>query len=755
MAETGAVVAATLDAAFGVEVREGRTRLAVDVTHRIGAATLWIRTADTGAVLRELATDLIPEQRLVLSVDTTERLEIELEVGHRSLLRWASPSPVAPDDAPPAPATEPAPPSELGSVEELYLAGRHLEQYRHATRSPEPYWSEALRRDPGHAATHTALGLRRYREARFAVAERHLRTAVDRVTALNPNPAEGAAHYLLGLTLVQLGREDEAYPLLAKATWLRQWVAPGSHQLALIDARAGRHELALARAGAALQADPEQLQIRDLRVLLLRRLGREREAQQALDATLRLDPLDAWARDLSGQVAAVGGLDEAQTLIDVALEYARCGEDAAAARLFNRAREHNADLPLGQTASALIADYHAAVVLDRLGKTSAAAAARDRARSGDRTWNFPSRLEDVQALRSALATQPTDATAAALLGHWHYAHAGPDEAINLWRQSAEHDPHDPVVWRNLAIATYNQLGDSDQAIADYQRALELCPLDARLWYESDQLLKRIGASPDVRLRRLERGQVPIGDRDDLCVEYAQLLVTADRADEALKVLQGRRFQPCEGGEGLVLNAWERTRLALCEGALAAADPVTALTHARAAIDVPSSLGEERHPLANPARLLLMLGIAAEATGDLAQARRSWQEAAEAQGDFTEMATHTYSENTYSSVLAARRLGEQELADTLVTGLTEHVEQVASSPATIDYFATSLPAALLFDDDPQHRRDQTVHLLRAQLALLAGDETAARTHLGQVQDTDLGHDLSRHLSGRSESLETIS
>ena len=61
------------------------------------------------------------------------------------------------------PAREPDPPAEVGSVEELYLTGRHLEQYRHATRSPEPYWSEALSRDPGHAPTHTALGARRYR----------------------------------------------------------------------------------------------------------------------------------------------------------------------------------------------------------------------------------------------------------------------------------------------------------------------------------------------------------------------------------------------------------------------------------------------------------------------------------------------------------------------------------------------------------------------------------------------------------------
>ena len=188
------------------------------------------------------------------------------------------------------PAREPAPPAKVASVEELYLIGRHLEQYRHATRSPEPYWSEALARDPGHAPTHTALGARRYRQGRFAEAEHHLRSAVTRLTTLNPNPEVGEAHYLLGLTLVRLGRDEEAYAAFAKSTWLAAWVAPGNHQLALIDARHGRHALALERAEAALRARPDQLQVRDLAVLLLRRLGRNAEAEQLLAETLRTGP---------------------------------------------------------------------------------------------------------------------------------------------------------------------------------------------------------------------------------------------------------------------------------------------------------------------------------------------------------------------------------------------------------------------------------------------------------------------------------
>ena len=104
-------------------------------------------------------------------------------------------------------------------------------------------------------------------------------------------------------------------------------------------------------------------------------------------------------------------------------------------------------------------------------------------------------------------------------------------------------------------------------------------------------------------------------RDDLAVEYCQLLVNADRPAAALRVLTGRRFQPWEGGEGQVLRAWERTHLALADAALDDADAPTAVSHVQAAIHSPASLGEARHPLANPARLLLALGDAFDAAGD--------------------------------------------------------------------------------------------------------------------------------------------
>ncbi|MGC3992564.1 MAG: hypothetical protein QM779_00265, partial [Propionicimonas sp.] len=157
------------------------------------------------------------------------------------------------------------------------------------------------------------------------------------------------------------------------------------------------------------------------------------------------------------------------------------------------------------------------------------------------------------------------------------------------------------------------------------------------------------------------------------------------------------------------------------------------------------LGEARHPLASPAALLLALGDARAAAGDDAGAARAWVEAAGASGDFAAMNPTDYSENTYFSILAARRSGDAGRAATLTDGLAGHIELLAATPATIDYFATSLPTLLLFHDDPQQARDCEVRLLRAELALLEGDHDAAAALLDRLLADDPSHELSLDLS----------
>ncbi len=715
--EIGPVHAATVDAAVRVDVEPDGVRVGLAVTAvRPGCR---IRLEDgSGTVLAETVADLAPgaPHRSRIALDVPERLVLRVLHGDTELVAWDSRVPDAPGAAP---ATEPPAPQDVASVEELALIGAHLQQYRHATRSPEPYWREALRRDPGHVASNVGLAGRAYRRAGFAETEALLTAAVERLTAHNANPADTTALYALGLVLERQGRADEAYARYAAAAWARAWRAPAGYRMARLDAAAGRDAAALDRLADVRRVEPEHLQARALAALLLRRTGRTEEATELLQDTLVLDPLDWWSRDLAGLPLTT----DAQTCLDVALEYAGVGEPEAALRVLDAAAEREAARPLGQTAAGPLIEYHRA----GLGK--------GLARTADPTWCFPSRLDDVAVLERAVGADPTDARALALLGHWRYAVGRADDAIAAWRASAALDPSDPVVWRNLGLAAWNHLGDADEARAAYDRALA-AGTDARLVFESDQLDARRGVPPDRRLDGLLDVRGLVETRDDATVALAHLLLTAGRLEEARALLLGRTFQPWEGGEGEVLRAWDR----LCR--LAAARPGgSAVAAIDAALDPPASLGEARHPLASTAALHLLRGDALAAAGDHDAARAAWERAAR-DGDFLEMSADPHSEATYFSVLALRRLGRDADARRRTDSLRAFVDSLertlATGPVTVDYFATSLPSMLLFAEDPAVARRRRVAFLRAQLDVLGGASERARKRLDALLADDPHH-----------------
>jgi tetratricopeptide (TPR) repeat protein len=360
-----------------------------------------------------------------------------------------------------------------------------------------------------------------------------------------------------------------------------------------------------------------------------------------------------------------------------------------------------------------------------------------RSHSRPLTWCFPSRLEDVAVLERA---DPADARALALLGHWRYSVGRADDAIAAWRASAALDPSDPVVWRNLGLATWNHLGDAGEARAAYDRALAVAGDDARLVFESDQLDARRGVPPQERLDRLLDARGLVETRDDAVVALAHLLLTAGRLEEARALLLGRAFQPWEGGEGEVLRVWDR----LCR--LAAARPGgNAVAAIDAALDPPASLGEARHPLASVAALQLLRGDALAAAGDENAARAAWELAAR-DGDFLAMSAEPHSEATYHCVLALRRLGRGTDAAGRTESLRAWVDGLDAAPVAVDYFATSLPSMLLFAEDPAATRRRRVAFLRAQLDVLDGAPERARERLDALLHDDPHHLDALELAG---------
>lgn len=724
--EIGVPDTANLHAALRT-VREGnQIHVHLFVTRAIDDATVQLTDA-TGntAVWRG---DLRPEEPLhtTLSLQNTEAVwALHVEAAGETILCYASaeitPAP-APDEA-----TEPPAPEQIASLDELYLTGLHLEQYRHATRSPEPYWREVLERDPGDSRVNNALGRMHLRRGEFALAESHLRTAIARLTLRNPNPYDSEAYYNLGMALLFQDRVDAAYDAFYKATWSAAWRGPAFHRLAEIDIRNGRLAAAMEHLDRSLRADAENLNVLNLRVVVLRLLGQSAEAEAALTTIRSIDPLDIWSRFLATGLPP----EDAGQRLDLAYDCVRAGLLQNAERVLEGATD-------------AMEIYTLALISAMRDKPARCRELLDQAAKADPAYVFPSRIDEMRVLEAAIAANPRDARAPYYLGNFLYDRRRHREAIVQWENATKLDPDFPTAWRNLGIAYYNVEHDEARARDAFHRAREAAPNDARILYEYDQLRKRMGDEPATRLADLGTQSELVALRDDLSVELASLYNQVGRTAEALALLLSRSFQPWEGGEGLVLGEYVRAHLLLGRMALETGDAQTAIEHFQAADHPPQSLSEARHLLANSSNIEFWLGEAWSAAGDAARARQHWERAARQRGDFQQMQVRSVSEMTYWSAMALRRLGRDEDASSLFVHILSYAATLDKETPKIDYFATSLPTMLLFEEDLKRRQRITATFLHAQALLGLGQSAAAQVALDEVCTLDRSHAGARDL-----------
>ncbi len=698
----GPAIAANTEAALSFRRTQSTLHLGVATTSE--HAQLHVRVTNmAGKVVHEERVGVGPGRPWLR--DLRVRGKVRVAVGELLVFDEAAKRAAAPLET----ASEPPAPSEIASADELYVTGLHLEQYRHATRDPVAYWREALRRDPGDARCNLALGRWHLRRGEFEAAETCLQRSVARATQRNPNPADGEAHFQLGRCLVALERWTEAEEAFGKAQWNQAWTAASGRALAELACRRGHWRLADERLAQAARFDPDHLWTRCLQVLVWRELARDVDAQQLIEATTALDPAHGFACELAGR----GFVGDNRVRLDFATDLCRAGFFSAALDLLGGAdiRARDGSLPL--------IHYARARLLDQLGRGAAAAKARSQARRAPTEGGFPATLYDLANLQAAVRVDPSDALAHRLLGCWLYDRRRHEEGMNHWRQAVRHDPADVVAWRCLGIGAFNINRDPAAARRAYDRAVKLAPDDARLIYERDQLWARCGESAVKRQRALARRLDVVSRRDDLSVVWAELLNALNRPAEALRYLQSRTFQPWEGGEGGALGQYVRARLLLGQSALSSGNVDEARAQFAAAREIPPNLGEARHLLANEADVRYWNGVAAEAAGDLSAAREHWEAAARTTQDFQGMAVKPYSELTEFAIRSLQKLGRQREARQLARGLRDYARTLRRTPAKIDYFATSLPTLLLFEDDLDARQQvYAERLLEQAQALLA-------------------------------------
>jgi tetratricopeptide (TPR) repeat protein len=94
--------------------------------------------------------------------------------------------------------------------------------------------------------------------------------------------------------------------------------------------------------------------------------------------------------------------------------------------------------------------------------------------------------------------------------------------------------------------------------------------------------------------------------------------------------------------------------------------------------------------------------------------------------------------TYWSALAEQKLGSESAAKALLQQICDYSLELEAAEPKIDYFATSLPAMLLFEEDIRLRNQIEAYFLRAQALAGLGRSDESKRLLEKVLRMDRNH-----------------
>jgi tetratricopeptide (TPR) repeat protein len=689
--DIGGVKNANLEAAVNLEVNGSQAKVGFCTTAAHAAATAMLKAGEKVILQEQVA--IGPGKPFVKQVALPagvkeEDLRAALVIGKRELVAYR---PARVEKAPlPKPVVPPPAPEEIKTNEELYLAGLRIDQFHNPALEPEPYWEEALKRDPGDSRVNTALGIVALRRGKYVEAEQRLRKALERLTASYTTPKDGEAFYYLGVALKAQGKHDAAFEEFYKAIWSAAWQGQGYYSLAEIASLRGDMRGALELADRALNANALNTRALNLKAAVLRRLGRSTEAVRVAGAALKIDPLEV--RSLAERW--LGGKDPAveKQLVAALKDHPDAGLEAAV-ECGNAGLWEDGTAVLtkmtGEKASPLVY-YYLGYFAEKMGRAEQAKQYWRLAAQASPEYVFPFQHEAVAVLERAMAANPSDARAPYYLGNLLYDWQ-PEEAVKLWERSRAIDGSFAIVHRNLAAAYARQDQGLDKAVASLEKAVSLGGRYAIHFFELDQLYEAAGAAPGKRLAMLEKYHPTVVQRDDATAREIALKVNMGKYDEALELMRGRRFNVWEGGARFnVHDCWTDAHLLRGHARMKAGRLKEALADYQAALEFPENLQVARFRRGGRApEGSYWVGVAYDALGESAKAREAWKEAAvelPRVGEDDVLPTTDRTVLLYYQAMALAKLGQTEQAAGLFGRLVKSGQSALAQGQKIDFFA---------------------------------------------------------------------
>ena len=702
--DIGGVKKANLDAAVNLDVANGTAKLGFYTTSAHAAAKVTLEAGEK--VLLQETVAINPGKPYTKQVSVPAGIDehdlvASISDGGKQIVSY-SPVWLTPQAFPKA-VTDPPAPADVKTNEELYLIGLRAQQFHDPNIDPAPYWEEALRRDPGDSRVNTVVGITSYSKARYAEAEKYLRTAIERITDKYTDPKDGEAIYYLGATLKAEGKTDEAYTNFYKATWTQAWKAASYYALAEIAAGRGDMTAALDFVDRSIESNALNIRAQNLKAALLRHTVRPKEALQVLaTAAHKIDPLDV--RSMAERWLAAKEPAVAKNFTSTMIDYPQTAQETAAEYLNAGLWQDGTDVLLQMVAAVHdrakvhpMAYYYLGYFAEKLGLASKASEYYKLAMTMPPDYVFPFQGEAIDVLRAAMKSNPRDARAPYYLGNLLYDWQ-PREATRLWEASAALDPSFAIVHRNLATAYEHQkpAGDLNMAIAELEKAVAEDRKYALHFAELDQLYEQTGTPIEKRLPLFEENREIVAQRDDAENRFIALRVAAGKYDDAIQMMTGRHFALVEGANLNVSEHWANAHILRGRQKIAAQRYQEALTDLQAAVTVPSNIPSGRAAAwfggggAPNFEIAYLTGLAYEGLGDRAKAAESWNHAtaAPAQGQAGERRRGGWAgglgplgggDQSYYQALCLQKLGQADKAGTMFQSLVNSGQAALKQP----------------------------------------------------------------------------
>lgn len=699
----GVVKNATKEALLNLEQDKQEVRLKLYVTSVYKNCTISLLSSK-GQIF-ETTQNLSPENGFeeVISIgdikfeDLTAILKNE---NGNTLVSW-SPSSVEVGDIP-EPAKAAKQPKEIESVEQLFLRGLHLEQYRHATYNPTDYYLEALSREPGDVRCNNAMGLWYLKRAKFEKALAYFEKAIETLIERNPNPYDGEPYFNKGLALSFLGRKDEAYGAFFKSCWNAAWQDAGYFNLAQIDCSRGNLEKALDLIDRSLIKNWHNHKGRHLKSIILRKMGRREEANKLVSESLDLDNFNfgiLYEKYLLSKkdtdLAKLKELlrDNPHNYIEYSLDYAQAGQFEEAIGFINHFSK-------GREQVYPMITYFEAWYHEQNNNLESAKHCYQLAQTMPMDYCFPNRLEEVLVLQAAITHNAKDTMATYYLGNYWYAFRQYSDAQNCWESSVKNNPSNAICLRNLALLNFNKLDKKEVARTYLEQAFKLDPNDSRLLMELDQLYKKLNVGIDERLDLLESNLSLTNSRDDLYLERVTLYNFKGNNEKALELIQKRQFHPWEGGEGKVPAQYIIANVEYAKQLISKGEFKKAIEHLESAKEYPHNLGEGKLFGTQENDIDYWLGCAYEKQGDLTKASSYWEKASKGLSDPSPAMFYNdqQPDKIFYQGLALLKLGQKEEANYRFNNLMAYGKEHMNDDVKLDYFAISLPDLLIWEEN---------------------------------------------------------